>query len=408
MSMLPPLSGRIRNGLASLAASIVQLTATAYRTFYSDAAGNVQVLPHGAAGTVLKSNGAAANPSWGSVTDTAIVGASTWKVLYVNGTNVVVELSLGADGKYLRAGGVAVAPTFAAIAPTELLGTAYRTVYNDSAGLMKELIHGASGTFLKSNGAAADPSWAVIAPTQLVGTAYRTLYENSAGAVTELIHGASGTFLKSNGAAADPSWATPPAAAGGTPAVVLGTAAAAGVAATFLRDDDTIVAFDATAPSTQAFSDAAAVGTATVAARRDHKHAMPANPAAALTAGTADVALDETTTSSIFTNLATSGPAVTLSPGATKDHVIAISATMFCTSTGFAYMSVAVAGAAAVGANGVIVGNSANVYFMGSRTTLATAQANGATHTVKYKVSGAGTADFDGFSVARRLTVHNL
>ena len=32
--------------------------------------------------------------------------------------------------------------------------------------------------------------------------------------------------------------------------------------------------FDATAPTTQAFSDAADVGTATVAARRDHKHAM--------------------------------------------------------------------------------------------------------------------------------------
>lgn len=34
--------------------------------------------------------------------------------------------------------------------------------------------------------------------------------------------------------------------------------------------------FDATAPSTQAFGDSAATGSATVAARRDHKHAMPA------------------------------------------------------------------------------------------------------------------------------------
>jgi hypothetical protein len=33
--------------------------------------------------------------------------------------------------------------------------------------------------------------------------------------------------------------------------------------------------FDATAPSTQAYSDAAAVGSAMSAARRDHKHAMP-------------------------------------------------------------------------------------------------------------------------------------
>jgi len=36
--------------------------------------------------------------------------------------------------------------------------------------------------------------------------------------------------------------------------------------------------FDATVPSTQAFGDAAATGSAAVAARRDHKHAMPATP----------------------------------------------------------------------------------------------------------------------------------
>jgi hypothetical protein len=60
-----------------------------------------------------------------------------------------------------------------------------------------------------------------------------------------------------------------------TPALVLGTTAAAGSAATPIRSDSTIVAFDTTAPTTQAFGDAAAVGTATVAPRRDHKHAMP-------------------------------------------------------------------------------------------------------------------------------------
>ncbi len=63
-----------------------------------------------------------------------------------------------------------------------------------------------------------------------------------------------------------------------TPAIVLGSSAAAGSAGTAIRSDSTIAAFDATAPSTQAFGDAAAVGTAAVAARRDHKHAMPATP----------------------------------------------------------------------------------------------------------------------------------
>ncbi len=63
-----------------------------------------------------------------------------------------------------------------------------------------------------------------------------------------------------------------------TPAIVLGSSAAAGSAGTAIRSDSTIAAFDATSPSTQAFGDAAAVGTAAFAARRDHKHAMPATP----------------------------------------------------------------------------------------------------------------------------------
>ncbi len=42
--------------------------------------------------------------------------------------------------------------------------------------------------------------------------------------------------------------------------------------------DAGLTAFDATAPSTQAFGDTATTGSATVPARRDHKHAMPASP----------------------------------------------------------------------------------------------------------------------------------
>jgi hypothetical protein len=62
----------------------------------------------------------------------------------------------------------------------------------------------------------------------------------------------------------------------GTPAIVLGTAAAAGAIDEAIRRDATIVAFDATVPTTQALGDAAATGSAAVAARRDHNHAMPA------------------------------------------------------------------------------------------------------------------------------------
>ena len=54
-----------------------------------------------------------------------------------------------------------------------------------------------------------------------------------------------------------------------TPAIVLGTAAAAGVATTLIRSDATIVAFDATVPAALG---TAAAGAAAVAARRDHVH----------------------------------------------------------------------------------------------------------------------------------------
>jgi hypothetical protein len=59
-----------------------------------------------------------------------------------------------------------------------------------------------------------------------------------------------------------------------TNAIVLGTAAVAGVATTLIRTDDTIAAFDATVPVTQALGDAAATGSVAFAARRDHKHGI--------------------------------------------------------------------------------------------------------------------------------------
>lgn len=61
-----------------------------------------------------------------------------------------------------------------------------------------------------------------------------------------------------------------------TNAILLGSAAAAGAAVTTLRSNDTIAAFDATAPTTSAVADAAAVGSVAFAARRDHLHGREA------------------------------------------------------------------------------------------------------------------------------------
>ena len=86
----------------------------------------------------------------------------------------------------------------------------------------------------------------------------------------------SGTFsLPSSSYTLDP--ASPPATVG-TPALTFGTANSAGSASTAVRTDATLAIFDATVPVTQAFGDTAATGSAGVAARRDHKHGMPAAP----------------------------------------------------------------------------------------------------------------------------------
>jgi hypothetical protein len=61
-----------------------------------------------------------------------------------------------------------------------------------------------------------------------------------------------------------------------SPAITLGTVNSAGVATSTIRSDATILAFDATAPTTSAVGDAASVGAAAVTARRDHVHGREA------------------------------------------------------------------------------------------------------------------------------------
>jgi hypothetical protein len=101
-----------------------------------------------------------------------------------------------------------------------------------------------------------------------------------------------------------------------TPAIVLGTAAAAGAATTVIRSDSTIVAFDATVPTTQAFGDSAATGSAAVAARRDHKHGEPT--AAVTTSGLTQATgklLGRTTASTGAIEEITVGTGLTLATG---------------------------------------------------------------------------------------------
>lgn len=103
------------------------------------------------------------------------------------------------------------------------------------------------------------------------------------------------------------SWTTwltlPSGVSSASPALTFSTTASAGAASTYVATDATLPIFDATAPVTQAFSDAPAVGTAAFAARRDHKHGMPAASAGAVTLIT-DTLLGSDTASFDFTSIA--------------------------------------------------------------------------------------------------------
>lgn len=107
-----------------------------------------------------------------------------------------------------------------------------------------------------------------------------------------------------------------------------------------------------------------------------------------LTVATATVDTSETTTSTTYTDLTTAGPAITLSPGVTQDHLLIISAGLTA-GTANAWASVAIAGAAAADTDGAM--NRATSRTMCAKQILATAQSSGATHTMKYKSEG-GTA----------------
>lgn len=121
-----------------------------------------------------------------------------------------------------------------------------------------------------------------------------------------------------------------------SPAFTFDSSAAAGAATTLVRSDAQIALFDATAPSTQAIGDSASVGTAGKAARRDHKHGMPAfatntialgSSAAAGSAATL-VRSDATIAAFDGTNPAAIGTAATGSAAfaARRDHVHATGA----------------------------------------------------------------------------------
>jgi hypothetical protein len=110
---------------------------------------------------------------------------------------------------------------------------------------------------------------------------------------------------------------------------------------------------------------------------------------------TATVATSQTTTSTSYTDLATAGPAVTVTTG-TK-ALVSISAAFVNSTTNQAWFSFAVSGATTVAASdtfGALLTSTG--YFAFSRTFMLTGLSPGSnTFTMKYRDAAVGTATFE-------------
>jgi len=111
-----------------------------------------------------------------------------------------------------------------------------------------------------------------------------------------------------------------------------------------------------------------------------------------LTQSSSDTTTSQTSTSASYTDLATTGPSITLSSGVTQNHWLTHSSWVKGSlSSVDCYSSIAIAGAGAQDVDGAqMVGNTTGA--TGTRIISATSIASGSTHTMKYKVgSGTGT-----------------
>jgi hypothetical protein len=83
------------------------------------------------------------------------------------------------------------------------------------------------------------------------------------------------------------------------PAFTLGTANAAGSAATAVASDSTLLAFDTTVPTTIAYSASAAAGSGTTVSYRNHTHGMAAEPSVAVSRVGGQTSVSSTTSTSV-------------------------------------------------------------------------------------------------------------
>ena len=168
-------------------------------------------LPAGTSGQFLKTNGAAVNPSWDTATtiasDLSIAGQAQGDVLYFNGTNWV-RLAANTAGKVLRTEGAAANPTFGYPADLTIAGQVQGNIIYFNGTSWVRLATGTAGQVLRTEGAGANPTFGYPADLTISGQVQGDiLYFNGTNWV-RLAPGTSGQVLQTNGAAANPSWVT--------------------------------------------------------------------------------------------------------------------------------------------------------------------------------------------------------
>ena len=195
-------------------------TATAWRLFYSNGSGNVTELGLGASGEVLKSNGAAAAPTWGTSGGTGTVTSIATNNGITGGT-ITSSGTLGLTGQALAfhnlaTNGIAVRTGAGTVAGRTLTASGNGISIADGDGVSGNptisLSIGTGATDIAAgnhtHAQLHNQSHAMTSTSDHTATAWRLFYSNGSGNVTELGLGASGEVLKSNGAAAAPAWGT--------------------------------------------------------------------------------------------------------------------------------------------------------------------------------------------------------
>lgn len=222
--------------LANISGGAAAPTSTTLTALIDNAIGSTQgdllyrnatvwtVLAPGSAGQLLRTGGAAANPSWTTATFPSTGGAAG-NVLISDGTNYIASTSLwpntvGASGKIVRSNGTSNAYSTATYPDTATsTGTILRAdgtnwvpstaTYPNTAGTANNVLASDGTNFVSS-------TLTAIIDAALGSTQGNILYRN-ATVWTVLAPSTSGFVLTTGGAAANPAWAAAP---GGTPAAL--------------------------------------------------------------------------------------------------------------------------------------------------------------------------------------------